>query len=72
MDGINQWIDRWKKNGWMTAAKKIVKNKDLWLVLDQLICPRQINWVWVKDMRGTKAMKELTIWLILQLMKIFK
>ena len=61
MDGINQWIIRWKKNGWMTAAKKIVKNKDLWLVLDQLICSRQINWVWVKDMRGTKAMKELTI-----------
>ena len=55
MDGINQWIDRWKKNGWMTAARKIVKNKDLWLVLDQLICPRQINWVWVKGHAGNEG-----------------
>ena len=55
MDGINQWIIRWKKNGWMTAAKKIVKNKDLWLVLDRLICSRQISWVWVKGHAGNEG-----------------
>ena len=55
MDGINQWIDRWKKNGWMTAARKIVKNKDLWLVLDRLICSRQISWVWVKGHSGNEG-----------------
>ena len=55
MDGINQWIIKWKKNGWMTAAKKIVKNKDLWLVLDQLICSRQIHWVWVKGHAGNEG-----------------
>tara|TARA_S200000501_G_scaffold376174_1_gene430291 strand:- start:794 stop:1249 length:456 start_codon:yes stop_codon:yes gene_type:complete len=55
MDGINQWIVRWKKNGWMTAAKKTVKNKDLWLLLDRLICSRQINWVWVKGHAGNEG-----------------
>ena len=55
MDGINQWIVRWKKNGWMTAAKKTVKNKDLWLFLDELICSRKINWVWVKGHAGNQG-----------------
>jgi len=55
MDGINQWIVRWKKNGWMTAAKKTVKNKDLWLLLDELICSRKINWVWVKGHAGNQG-----------------
>ena len=55
MDGINQWIVRWKKNGWMTAAKKTVKNKDLWILLDKLICSRKINWVWVKGHAGNQG-----------------
>ena len=55
MDGINQWIVKWKKNGWMTAAKKTVKNKDLWLLLDKLICSRKINWVWVKGHAGNQG-----------------
>ena len=36
-DGIQSWIQNWKKNGWKTAAKKPVKNKELWIELDQLI-----------------------------------
>ena len=35
-DGIEQWIVNWKKNGWKTANKQDVKNKDLWQDLDQL------------------------------------
>ena len=36
-DGIQSWIQNWKKNGWKTAAKKPVKNKELWIELDQFI-----------------------------------
>ncbi len=55
MDGINQWIFRWKKNGWKTASRKSVKNKDLWLLLDKLIHSRKINWVWVKGHAGNQG-----------------
>tara|TARA_B100000674_G_C37804374_1_gene898029 strand:- start:508 stop:942 length:435 start_codon:yes stop_codon:yes gene_type:complete len=47
-DGIESWIHNWKSNGWKTAAKKPVKNRDLWVKLDQLIGRHNINWVWVK------------------------
>ena len=36
-DGIESWIINWKKNGWKTSTKKIVKNKELWMQLDNLI-----------------------------------
>ena len=47
-DGIQSWIQNWKKNGWKTAAKKPVKNKELWIELDELIAKHNITWEWVK------------------------
>ena len=52
MDGITQWIQNWKKNNWRTAAKKDVKNKELWQKLDQLIVQHQVQWHWVKGHSG--------------------
>ena len=53
-DGIQSWIQNWKKNGWKTAAKKPVKNKELWIELDQLISRHTISWEWVKGHDGNK------------------
>ncbi len=53
-DGIQSWILNWKKNGWKTAAKKPVKNKDLWIDLDELILKHRITWEWVKGHAGNK------------------
>ena len=47
-NGIESWIKNWKMNGWMTAAKQPVKNKDLWLELDTLASKKEIEWKWVK------------------------
>ena len=52
MDGITQWIQNWKKNNWKTAAKKEVKNKDLWQKLDQLMTYHHVQWQWVKGHSG--------------------
>ena len=46
--GITEWIHNWKKNGWKTANKKEVSNKELWTELDQLNSEFEINWNWVK------------------------
>ena len=46
--GITEWIYNWKKNGWKTANKKKVKNKDLWTELDILANEFEISWNWVK------------------------
>ena len=46
--GITEWIHNWKKNGWKTANKQTVKNKDLWTELDQMTNEFQIKWSWVK------------------------
>ena len=53
-DGIQSWIQNWKKNGWKTAAKKPVKNKELWIELDELIARHNITWEWVKGHAGNK------------------
>ena len=53
-DGIQSWIQNWKKNGWKTAAKKPVKNKELWIELDDLITKHNISWEWVKGHAGNK------------------
>ncbi len=53
-DGIQSWIQNWKKNGWKTAAKKPVKNKELWIELDELIAKHNITWEWVKGHAGNK------------------
>tara|TARA_B000000557_G_scaffold223689_1_gene192979 strand:+ start:28 stop:453 length:426 start_codon:yes stop_codon:yes gene_type:complete len=51
-DGIESWITNWKKNGWKTTAKKPVKNKELWISLDELMKKHNINWKWVKGHDG--------------------
>lgn len=51
-NGITEWIHNWKKNGWKTAAKKPVKNADLWQRLDDAIFGHQIEWIWVKGHAG--------------------
>jgi len=50
--GITEWINNWKRNGWKTAAKKPVKNSDLWQQLDGLVAEHQIEWKWVKGHSG--------------------
>jgi len=51
-DGLTSWINNWKKNGWKTAAKKPVKNAQLWQELDQAVKRHEINWHWVKGHQG--------------------
>ena len=51
-DGITGWIRNWKANGWKTAAKKPVKNKDLWERLDAECLRHQVDWRWVKGHAG--------------------
>ena len=46
--GITEWIHNWKKNGWKTADKQLVKNKELWEELDLLNNEFEISWNWVK------------------------
>ncbi len=53
-DGIQTWIKNWKKNGWKTSAKKPVKNKELWIELDELISRHNIIWEWIKGHTGNK------------------
>jgi ribonuclease HI len=52
MDGASRWIINWKKNNWKTAQKKDVKNKDLWIELDNLLNYHDVSWVWVKGHDG--------------------
>ncbi len=51
-DGITKWIHGWKRNGWKTAAKKPVKNVDLWQRLEQALSPHEVRWHWVKGHAG--------------------
>ena len=51
-DGITKWIFNWKKNGWKTAAKKPVKNADLWQALEAALAPHDVEWHWVKGHDG--------------------
>ena len=51
-DGITDWIKKWKINGWKTANKKPVKNKELWVHLDQLVSQHTITWKWIKGHSG--------------------
>ena len=47
-DGITKWINSWKMNNWKTSKKEPVKNKELWIELDNLRNQHNINWNWVK------------------------
>lgn len=51
-DGITKWLASWKARGWRTAAKKPVKNQDLWERLDAAAGPHEVEWVWVRGHAG--------------------
>ncbi len=50
--GITQWIARWRRNGWRTASKQPVKNRDLWERLDAALQMHQVEWEWVRGHTG--------------------
>ena len=52
MQGVNEWLSNWKRNGWKTTAKKPVKNIDLWQQLDDEVTRHEIDWNWVKGHSG--------------------
>ncbi len=52
LQGMTEWLDGWKQKGWKTAAKKPVKNVDLWQQLDQQAARHQIQWHWVRGHSG--------------------
>ena len=51
-NGITKWIHGWKKNGWKTAAKKPVKNVDLWQRLEAALARHEVDWRWLKGHAG--------------------
>ena len=51
-NGITDWIQSWKKNNWKTSNKKPVKNRELWIELDNLCSLYDIKWKWVKGHSG--------------------
>jgi predicted dehydrogenase/ribonuclease HI len=53
-NGITSWIKAWKKNGWLTSAKKPVLNRELWEELDELYSVLDVEWSWVKGHAGVK------------------
>lgn len=58
-NGITQWLAGWKKRGWKTAAKKAVKNDDLWRQLDTLAGKHDIDWQWVRGHSGNPGNEEV-------------
>lgn len=50
--GITEWMPNWKKRNWKTAARKPVKNADLWMALDEQNQRHQVDWCWVKGHSG--------------------
>ena len=59
--GITEWIHNWKKNGWKTASKQPVKNKELWEELDLLTNEFEISWNWVKAHSTDKLNNEVDL-----------
>ncbi len=51
-DGITKWLRSWKARGWMTSAKKPVKNEDLWRALDTAASRHRIEWKWLRGHVG--------------------
>ena len=51
-DGITKWLSGWKAKGWQTAARKPVKNEDLWKALDEASARHDITWEWIKGHAG--------------------
>ena len=52
MNGITQWLDGWRRRGWKTAARRPVKNVDLWKRLDRAASRHRVDWVWVRGHSG--------------------
>lgn len=52
MQGIEQWVPKWRLNGWLTADKKPVKNQDLWQRLSAAVAGHQVQWHWVRGHNG--------------------
>lgn len=50
--GVTEWMARWKRNGWKTASKQPVKNRDLWERLDNALGAHEVRWHWVKGHAG--------------------
>ena len=59
INGIKSWILTWKKNNWIGSNKKVVKNKDLWILLDDISSKLEIRWNWVKGHDGDKYNEEV-------------
>ena len=59
--GITEWINNWKKNGWKTANKQPVKNKEFWIKLDLLTNEFEISWNWVKAHSADKLNNEVDL-----------
>ena len=53
-NGITEWIKKWEKNGWKTSNKKPIKNKDLWIKLNDLCRTNKVVWKWVKGHSNNK------------------
>jgi ribonuclease HI len=51
-DGITKWLPAWKAKGWKTAARKPVKNQDLWLRLEAALADHDVSWHWIKGHSG--------------------
>ncbi|MAI18899.1 MAG: ribonuclease HI [Rhodobacteraceae bacterium TMED111] len=51
-NGVTQWLENWKKNKWKTAARKPVKNAELWRRLDEAKSRHEVAWEWVKGHAG--------------------
>ena len=54
LDGVKNWMPRWKANGWKTASKKPVANQDLWQILDEAVSRHHVTWHWVKGHAGNE------------------
>ena len=57
-NGITEWINKWRVNGWKTSNKKPVKNMELWKELDETASQHKINWKWVKAHNGDRYNEE--------------
>jgi len=55
MQGITEWMDGWKARGWKPAAKKPVKNQDLWMAMDDAVNAHDVQWNWVKGHAGIEG-----------------
>ena len=70
--GVEEWLAGWKAKGWKTAAKKPVKNKELWERIDSLMNTHNVKLIWVKGHAGTLKMSVWTSWQLMQFQEVRK